>query len=204
MAAAHAIPDGCAYPAQRRRLAEDASPAPPVPGREGRRWRVHAAVAGGAAAALFALSCTVALGAPFSARPRQHGTQLLQWFGLAQGTLNEGRAPDAGNVMARTLGMREGTIPKVMLTTCTCVSLGVRMRTRKHAREHAATARTSTRLLTHTNPANPRHPPPTTPKLTGRGRRLSRFADAVGAAEPAPVCGRHGAGHGHVASPPAR
>ena len=172
VAAPHqALPDGCAHPAQRRRPSEDASPAPPASGREGRRrWRVHTAVAGGAAAALVALSCTVALGAPFSARPRQHGTQLLQWFGLAQGTLNEGRAPDAGNVMARTLGVREGTIPKVILTNVHLCFVGCEQ-------AHAQT-RSGTRTQPHAHPPaypltltppNPRQPaPPPPPKHRAR------------------------------------
>ena len=164
-----ALQDGCAHPAQRRRPSEDASPAPPASGREGRRWRVHTAVAGGAAAALVALSCTVALGAPFSARPRQHGTQLLQWFGLAQGTLNEGRAPDAGNVMARTLGVREGTIPKVILTNVQlcfvgCEQANVQTRSGTRTQPHAH----PNRLPTHTHPAQSPPTPPPPPKHRAR------------------------------------
>lgn len=107
-----AVLDGGANLAQRRRTEENVLEETKGEGRGVRRWRVHSAVAGGAAAALVAVWCTVAVCAPFSARPR-HGTQLLQWFGLAQGTPDEGRAPDSGNMMARTLGLREGTIPKV-------------------------------------------------------------------------------------------
>ncbi len=112
------------------------------------RWRVHrAAAAYGTAAALVALSCAVEL-LPAPARAgRQHGTQLLQWFGLAQGMLDEGRAPDAGSRMARTLGVREGTIPKACARNCLCVD--ARARAGEHAHPPAA-ARARTHPHLHT------------------------------------------------------
>jgi hypothetical protein len=43
---------------------------------------------------------------------QQRPESLLQWFGLAQGKLDEGRAPASGEHLEKTWGVRDGVIPK--------------------------------------------------------------------------------------------
>ena len=43
---------------------------------------------------------------------QERKTQLLQWFGLAEGSIDEGHAPASGEREAEKLGIRDGVIPK--------------------------------------------------------------------------------------------
>lgn len=52
---------------------------------------------------------SAAQGVSHAVRPRE--TQLLQWFGLAQQTVDQGRAPAAGERLEKRMGERDGSIP---------------------------------------------------------------------------------------------
>ena len=59
---------------------------------------------------LAAAACAVAVAS--GGTPHPQGETLLQWFGLAQQTIDEGRAPAGGERLAKQMGEREGNIPK--------------------------------------------------------------------------------------------
>jgi len=66
----------------------------------------------------------------------QHETQLLQWFSLAQGKLDKGRAPVAGERLAKTWGMRDGVIPtgNVVAKSLTASQANLRLSAAANAR----------------------------------------------------------------------